>query len=65
MIVLYGNWGVFAVAMGVISVIWTFICFKLVREIIENYTKASARKLHLGFISTFAVLLILSVLSFS
>ena len=63
-IVLFGNWGVAAVAMGVISVIWTFVCFFLVRELIDHYTKASARKLHLGFISTFAVLLILSMLSF-
>jgi chlorophyll synthase len=63
-IVLYGNWGVAAIAMSVISIIWTIVCFRLVRELIDNYTKASARKLHLGFISVFAVLLILSMLTF-
>ena len=63
-IVLYGNWGIAAVTMGVIAVLWTVLCFKLVRELTDHYTKASARKLHLGFISTFALLLILSMLSF-
>lgn len=63
-IVLYGNWGVVALIMGVIAVVWTIVCYLLVREIVDHYTKASARKLHLGFISVFAVMLILSMLSF-
>jgi 4-hydroxybenzoate polyprenyltransferase len=63
-IVLYGNWGIAAFAMGVIAVLWTIIAFLLVSELVDNYSKASARKLHLGFISVFAVLLILSMLSF-
>jgi 4-hydroxybenzoate polyprenyltransferase len=63
-IVLYGNWGLAAIAMGVIAVLWTIICFSLVRELTDHYDKASARKLHLGFISVFAMLLILSMLSF-
>jgi 4-hydroxybenzoate polyprenyltransferase len=61
---LYDNWGLAALVMAVIAILWTFICFKLVNEIVDSYTKASARKLHLGFISVFALLLILSMLSF-
>ena len=63
-IVLYGNWGYAALIMTIIAVLWTVICFNLVSELTDEYTKASARKLHLGFISTFALLLILSMLSF-
>ncbi len=63
-IVLYGNWGPAALVMGIIAVLWTFVCFRLVRELTDQYSKASARKLHLGFILTFALLLILSMLSF-
>jgi 4-hydroxybenzoate polyprenyltransferase len=63
-IVLYGNWGLAALVMTIIAVLWTAVCFKLVSELTDQYSKASARKLHLGFISTFAVLLILSMLSF-
>ena len=63
-IVLYGNWGLAALTMGVIAVLWTIVCFRLVNDLTDHYSKASARKLHLGFISVFAVLLILSMLSF-
>jgi 4-hydroxybenzoate polyprenyltransferase len=63
-IVLYGNWGPAALVMAIIAIAWTVICFRLVSELTENYSKASARRLHLGFISVFAVLLILSMLSF-
>ncbi|UCC92453.1 MAG: prenyltransferase [Thermoplasmata archaeon] len=63
-IFLYDNWGLAALVMSIIAVLWTIICFRLVRELTTNYTKASARKLHLGFISVFALLLILSMLSF-
>ncbi len=63
-IVLYGNWGLAALVMTIISVLWTIVCFKLVSELTDHYSKASARKLHLGFISIFALLLILSMLSF-
>ncbi len=62
--VLYGNWGMAAVVMGAIAIAWTVICFNLVSELTESYSKSSARKLHLGFISVFALLLILSMLSF-
>ena len=62
--VLYGNWGIAALTMGVIAVLWSVLCFRLVSELTDHYSKASARKLHLGFISTFALLLILSMLSF-
>jgi 4-hydroxybenzoate polyprenyltransferase len=62
--VLYGNWGLAALVMTIIAVLWTYVCFKLVRELTDHYSKASARKLHLGFISVFAMLLILSMLSF-
>jgi len=62
--VLYGNWGLAALVMTVIAALWTVACFRIVREITRDYTKASARKLHLGFIGTFAALLILSMLSF-
>ncbi len=63
-IVLYGNWGPAAFVMALIAITWTVICFRLVSELTDHYSKASARKLHLGFISVFAVLLILSMLSF-
>jgi 4-hydroxybenzoate polyprenyltransferase len=63
-IVLYGNWGPAALVMTVIAIVWTIICFRLVSELTDKYSKASARKLHLGFISVFAILLILSMLSF-
>jgi len=63
-VVLYGNWGPAALVMGIIAVLWTYFCFQLVSELNDHYSKASARKLHLGFISTFALLLILSMLSF-
>ncbi len=63
-IVLYGNWGLVALVMASIAVVWTVVCSRIVREITREYTKASARRLHLGFITTFAVLLILSMLSF-
>jgi len=62
--VLYGNWGLAAVVMGIIAIVWTIVCFNLVSDLTKNYSKASARRLHLGFISVFAVLLILSMLSF-
>ena len=63
-IVLYGNWGPAALVMAVIAILWTFVAFRLVSELTDNYSKSSARKLHLGFISVFALLLILSMLSF-
>jgi 4-hydroxybenzoate polyprenyltransferase len=63
-IFLYDNWGLAALVMAVIAILWTIICFRLVREITDSYSKASARKLHLGFIAVFALLLILSMLSF-
>ncbi len=50
--------------MAIIAILWTVICFRLVSELTDSYSKASARKLHLGFISVFALLLILSMLSF-
>ncbi|NIP35986.1 MAG: hypothetical protein GWN18_13560, partial [Thermoplasmata archaeon] len=63
-IFLYGNWGLAALVMAIIAILWTVICFRLVSELTDSYSKASARKLHLGFISVFALLLILSMLSF-
>jgi len=63
-IFLYDNWGIAALVMSVIAILWTVVCFRLVNELTDHYSKASARKLHLGFISVFAVLLILSMLSF-
>jgi 4-hydroxybenzoate polyprenyltransferase len=63
-IVLYGNWGYAALVMLAIAVVWSAVCKTLVDDLCAKYTKASARKLHLGFISTFAVLLMLSMLSF-
>ncbi|MCJ2540041.1 MAG: UbiA family prenyltransferase [Candidatus Thermoplasmatota archaeon] len=63
-IFLYDNWGIAALVMAIIAILWTVICFQLVSELTNNYSKASARKLHLGFISVFALLLILSMLSF-
>ncbi|MCK5254265.1 MAG: UbiA prenyltransferase family protein, partial [Thermoplasmata archaeon] len=63
-IFLYDNWGLAALVMAIIAILWTVICFQLVNELTNNYSKASARKLHLGFISVFAILLILSMLSF-
>jgi 4-hydroxybenzoate polyprenyltransferase len=39
---------------------WTFICFNLCRSIYRNYTKATARKLHKGYILTFTMVLTLS-----
>jgi 4-hydroxybenzoate polyprenyltransferase len=63
-IVLYGNWGLVALAMLAIAVVWSAVCKTLVDDLCAGYTKASARRLHLGFISTFAVLLVLSMLSF-
>jgi 4-hydroxybenzoate polyprenyltransferase len=63
-IVLYGNWGPAALVMAVIAIMWTIVAFNLVSELTDHYSKSSARKLHLGFISVFAVLLILSMLSF-
>ena len=63
-IVLYGNWGYVAIAMLAIAAVWSAACKRLVDDLCAKYTKASARKLHLGFISTFAVLLVLSMLSF-
>jgi 4-hydroxybenzoate polyprenyltransferase len=63
-IVLYGNWGYVALAMLAIAAVWSVVCMRLVDDLCAMYTKASARKLHLGFISTFATLLMLSLLSF-
>lgn len=63
-IVLYGNWGPAALVMAIIAILWTIVAFGLVSELTDHYSKSSARKLHLGFISVFAVLLILSMLSF-
>ena len=63
-IVLYGNWGYVALTMLAIAVVWSAVCKRLVDDLCARYTKASARKLHLGFVSTFAVLLMLSMLSF-
>ncbi len=39
---------------------WTFICFNLCRSIYRKYTKATARKLHKGYILTFTLVLTLS-----
>jgi 4-hydroxybenzoate polyprenyltransferase len=63
-IVLYGNWGLAAIAMFATAVVWSVVCKRLVDDLCKGYTKAAARKLHLGFISTFATLLILSMISF-
>lgn len=40
--------------------VWNFICFNLCRSIYRKYTKATARKLHKGFILTFTIVLTLS-----
>lgn len=63
-IVLYGNWGIAAIAMFATAVVWSVVCKRLVDDLCRGYSKAAARKLHLGFISTFATLLILSMISF-
>ena len=63
-IVLYGNWGLVALVMLATAVVWSIICFRIVDDLCASYSKASARKLHLGFISVFALQLVLSMLSF-
>jgi 4-hydroxybenzoate polyprenyltransferase len=46
----------------IISVVfgWTFICFNLCRSIYRRYAKATARRLHKGYILTFTIVLTLS-----
>jgi geranylgeranylglycerol-phosphate geranylgeranyltransferase len=44
-------------------VTWTIVCTKLCMAIYREYTKSNARKLHLGFILTFTILLTISFIA--